>query len=54
MHASNIYVDPLMLATKLHYCKNAATISKYNKAFLLHKYGDHLDHKRQKMFRGGA
>ena len=35
----------IMLATKLHYCKNAVTISKYNKAFLLHKYGDHLDHK---------
>jgi glycosyltransferase involved in cell wall biosynthesis len=45
MHASNIYVDPLMLATKLHNCKNAVTISKYNKAFLLHKYGVHLDHK---------
>jgi glycosyltransferase involved in cell wall biosynthesis len=45
MHASNIYIDPLMLATKLRYCKKAVTISKYNKDFLLNKYGDHLDDK---------
>ena len=45
MHASNIYVDPIMLATKLNYCKKAITISAYNKDFLLHKYGDHLNDK---------
>jgi len=45
MHASNIYVDPIMLSTKLRYCKKGISISAYNKDFLLHKYGGHLKDK---------
>ncbi len=40
MHASNIFMDPLMLRTKMSLCKKAVTISEYNKSFLLNKYGD--------------
>ena len=39
MHASLIYVDPIMLKTKLDMCKKAVTISNYNKTFLVKKYG---------------
>ena len=45
MHASNIYVDPIMLATKLHYSRKGITISSYNKDFILHRYGNHLNDK---------
>ena len=45
MHASNIYIDPIMLATKLRFCNKAVTISEYNKNFLISKYGKHLDKK---------
>ena len=45
MHASNIYIDPIMLETKLAYCKKAVTISEYNKHFLLKKYGNHFKDK---------
>jgi glycosyltransferase involved in cell wall biosynthesis len=45
MHASNIYINPLMLETKLQSCKKAVTVSQYNKEFLLHKYGNYLDNK---------
>lgn len=40
MHASNIFIDHLMLKTKLQMCKKAVTISDYNKKYLLSKYGD--------------
>lgn len=39
MHGSQIYLDPLMLGTKLARCKRAVTISDYNKQYLLNKYG---------------
>lgn len=39
MHASLIYVDPIMLKTKLDKCKKAVTISNYNKEYLVNKYG---------------
>jgi glycosyltransferase involved in cell wall biosynthesis len=45
MHASLIFVDPLMLRTKLLMCKNAVTISRYNKRYLTIKYGDQLASK---------
>jgi glycosyltransferase involved in cell wall biosynthesis len=45
MHASNIFIDPLMLGTKLHLCKKAVTISEYNKTYLLNKYGKYLSEK---------
>jgi len=45
MHASNIFIDPLMLGTKLSLCKKAVTISKYNKNYLLNKYGDDFNDK---------
>jgi glycosyltransferase involved in cell wall biosynthesis len=45
MHASLIYIDPIMLTKKLQLCKKAVTISKYNKNYLLQKYGNHLDNK---------
>ena len=45
MHASAIFMDPLMLGTKLRFCKNCVTISKYNKIHLLNKYGENLADK---------
>ncbi len=45
MHASLIYVDPLILGTKLLRCKSAVTISKYNKDYLISKYGRSFDRK---------
>lgn len=45
MHASNIWIDPLMLKTKLLLCKKAITISKYNKKYLLNKYGEQFENK---------
>jgi glycosyltransferase involved in cell wall biosynthesis len=45
MHASLIYVDPLMLRTKLVECKKAVTVSRYNKAFLVSKYGTEFEKK---------
>jgi glycosyltransferase involved in cell wall biosynthesis len=45
MHASNIWIDPLMLKTKLILCKKAVTISEYNKKFLLNKYGEQFANK---------
>ena len=45
MHASNIYINPIMLGTKMNSCKKCITISKYNKKYLIEKYGRHLDKK---------
>ena len=45
MHASLIYIDPLMLRTKLIKCKKAITISTYNKEYLLSKYGTEFEKK---------
>ena len=45
MHASAIFMDPLMLGTKLRLCKKAVTISEYNKKYLLNKYGENLADK---------
>lgn len=45
MHASNIWTDPLMLGTKLSLCKKAVTISRYNKNYLVSKYGKDMDDK---------
>jgi glycosyltransferase involved in cell wall biosynthesis len=47
MHASNIFVDPIMLGKKLKLCKNAVTISEYNKKYLIQKYGAYLNAKVQ-------
>ena len=45
MHGSQIYVDPLMLKTKLNLCKKAVTTSEYNRQFLTKKYGNHFADK---------
>jgi len=45
MHASAIFMDPLMLGTKLCFCKKAVTISEYNRKYLLKKYGENLSDK---------
>jgi len=45
MHASAIFMDPLMLGTKLRLCKKAVTISEYNRKYLLEKYGENLADK---------
>jgi glycosyltransferase involved in cell wall biosynthesis len=45
MHGSQIYVDPLMLKTKLHLCKRAVTVSEFNRNFLLQKYGGEFSQK---------
>lgn len=45
MHASLIFVDPLMLKTKLRCCKKAVTVSNYNKLYLIQKYGKEFDKK---------
>ncbi len=45
MHASLIFIDPIMLRTKLINCKKAVTISRYNKHYLLVKYGHALEEK---------
>jgi glycosyltransferase involved in cell wall biosynthesis len=45
MHASNIFVDPIMLGKKLKLCRRAVTISKFNKKYLIEKYGDYLNAK---------
>ena len=45
MHGSQIYVDPLMLGTKLDLCKKAVTTSKFNRNFLLSKYGSRFMNK---------
>lgn len=45
LHGSEIYIDPLMLGTKLRLCKKAVTISEYNKNYLLNKYGDDFNDK---------
>ncbi len=45
LHGSNIFLDPLMLGTKLKFSRNAVTVSEYNKKFLLKKYGIYLSKK---------
>jgi colanic acid/amylovoran biosynthesis glycosyltransferase len=45
MHGSNIHLDPLMLKTKLSFCKRAVTISQFNRKFLLDKYGSEYGEK---------
>lgn len=45
MHGSLIYLDPLMLKTKLQMCKKAVTISEYNKNYLMFKYGKDIAKK---------
>lgn len=45
MHGSRIYVDPLMLRTKLILCKKAVTTSEFNRNFLLKKYGNQFADK---------
>jgi glycosyltransferase involved in cell wall biosynthesis len=44
-HASNIFIDPLMLGTKLRLSKKIVTISEYNRKYLLDKYGNELKEK---------
>lgn len=39
IHASNIFIDPIMLGRKLLTSKKIVTISQYNKQYLLKKYG---------------
>jgi glycosyltransferase involved in cell wall biosynthesis len=45
MHASNIWTDPLMLGTKLLLCRKAVTISRYNKEYLVGRYGTEMEDK---------
>jgi glycosyltransferase involved in cell wall biosynthesis len=45
MHASLIFIDPIMLKTKLLSCKRGITISNYNKKYLAAKYGKEVAHK---------
>ncbi|HIE14527.1 TPA: colanic acid biosynthesis glycosyltransferase WcaL [Candidatus Bathyarchaeota archaeon] len=45
IHASNIFLDPIMLGRKLSTCKKIVTISDYNKEYLLKKYGKELEEK---------
>lgn len=45
IHASNIFIDPIMLGRKLLTSKKIVTISQYNKKYLLKKYGKALDSK---------
>jgi len=45
MHASLIFIDPIMLKTKLLFCKRAVTISEYNKKYLVAKYGKEFSGK---------
>jgi colanic acid/amylovoran biosynthesis glycosyltransferase len=40
LHGSNIYLDPLMLGTKLRMAKKVVSISHYNVAHVRGKYGD--------------
>lgn len=40
LHGSNIFLDPLMLETKLKLCQKAVSISEFNKKYLMEKYGD--------------
>lgn len=42
MHATLIFTDPILLETKLHRCRRAVTISRYNRDYLWEKYGSHL------------
>lgn len=45
MHATNIYVNPIMLGRKIKDCKACITISDYNKKYLIKKYGSQFEHK---------
>lgn len=45
IHASNIFIDPIMLGKKLLTSKKVVTISQYNKQYLLKKYGKALESK---------
>lgn len=45
MHGSLIYLDPIMLKTKLQMSNKAVTISEYNKKYLISKYGKDLTKK---------
>jgi len=45
IHASNIFIDPIMLGRKLLISKKVVTISQYNKQYLLKKYGENLEGK---------
>jgi colanic acid/amylovoran biosynthesis glycosyltransferase len=45
IHASNIFIDPIMLGRKLLTSKKIVTISQYNKQYLLKKYGQELEDK---------
>ena len=45
IHASNVFIDPIMLGRKLLTSKKIVTISQYNKQYLLKKYGKALESK---------
>jgi len=45
IHASNIFIDPIMLGRKLLTSKKIVTISQYNYQYLLKKYGKALESK---------
>lgn len=45
LHGSNIHLDPLMLRTKLIFCKKAVSISEFNIKFLMNRYGDNIGDK---------
>ena len=45
MHGRSIFIDHIMLKTKLIECKKGITISEYNKKYLISKYGEQIADK---------
>ena len=42
MHASLLWQDPIALRTKLEHCRFCASISAYNRNFVVEQYGNHV------------